>query len=637
MKAVQQGGPAMLVHRCIVVYAASVFSLLLLLHPIRAEGTRDLEDYAQVYVNEFFEPDESLVLSDVAEKKSQALAHYAYGRGLEARGRTEEAIEAYRRVLEHQSDQFFLARKTAYLLARSGEEGEALSLLEESLANNPDEPYAHISLSEFLATYQANDPAGRQRAFEVIEAAVAQFPDEAAVYEHLVKLYLTANRREDARELIRGATARENQSAAYWLRLGRLAAQVWAIRQGSDPAEAEVVNAIYSKALDLAVGDSRIIEQVADYYHATGQFDEAITSYVRIITAEPDRLDLREKLARAYEGKGDGEKVITTLKEIVEIDSQNADVHKQIAGIYMRTERFKDAIPHLQAALAITKGSATEYGALGRMMIESREFELSVEFLTEAAYHFPESPDFPFLLTFSLGNLERWEEAIEQFQATIALAKEAQPQLLNEGFYFRYAAACERFGQFEEAEEFFRKTMELIARNDPNGENVEFTATVYNYLGYMWLENDMNLDEAGELIKTAADLQPESGAIADSLGWFYFKKGKFEQARDELLRAESLIEEMDAVILDHIGQAYHQLGDKDTAIEYLKRAVELEPEKEEFTTRLKEYEDGTAKPLPPAAGADPATPASAKTPAVDAGNPANAVDAPSSPKAVQPE
>lgn len=613
MKAVQQGGPAMLVHRCIVAYTFGLFFLTLFPSPLRAEETRVLQDYAQIYVNQFFKPDENLVLSEAAEKKSRALAYYAFGRGLEARGRSAEAIEAYRRVLEDQPDQFFLARKTAYLLARSGEQSEALALLEKSLANNPDEPYAHISLSEFLLTYQANDPAGRQRAFDVIEKAVKQFPDEPAVYEHLVKLYLSVDRREEARKLISEAAARENKSAAYWLRLGRLAAQVWAIRPGADPADSEVVNKIYGKALDLAGTDSGITEQVADYYHATSQFDRAISTYVQIITAEPDRLDLREKLARAYGGKGDGEKVLETLKEIVAIDSQNADVHKQIAGIYMRTERFKEAIPHLQAALSITKGSATEYGALGRMMIESEEFEISVKFLKEAAYLFPESPDFPFLLTFSLGKLERWEEAIKQFQATIALSKDAQPQLLNEGFYFRYAAAHERLGHFKEAAEFFRKTMELIARNDPNGENVQFTATVYNYLGYMWVENDMNLDEAGELIKMAAQLQPESGAIADSLGWFYFKKGKFEESRDELLRAESLIEEMDAVILDHIGQAFYQVGNKEKAIDYLERAVELEPTKEEYLARLKEFRDGTAKRLSPA-GAPAGSPPPAEAP-----------------------
>ncbi len=114
-----------------------------------------------------------------------------------------------------------------------------------------------------------------------------------------------------------------------------------------------------------------------------------------MIEKQPDRLDLREKLAQVYGAKGDEEKVVQTLQEIVEIDPQNADVHKQIAGIFLRAERFKEAIPHLQTALSITKGSATEYGALGRMMIESEENEVAVKFLIDAAYLFPDSADFP--------------------------------------------------------------------------------------------------------------------------------------------------------------------------------------------------------------------------------------------------
>ena len=117
----------------------------------------------------------------------------------------------------------------------------------------------------------------------------------------------------------------------------------------------------------------------------------------------------------------------------------------------------------------------------------------------------------------------------------------------------------------------------------------------------MWVENDMKIDEGGELIKTAAELDPESGAIADSLGWFYFKKGDFEKARDELLRAETLIEEQDAVIFDHIGQVFYQLGDAEKAIEYLEKAVTLEPEKTEYSDRLQRVRDGSEKKLAPVA------------------------------------
>jgi len=606
MKAMQSGGPAKLVHRHVAAYALLAAALPLLPGRGRADEGNSLEDYAQVYVDRYYEPSPGLRLSEDSKRKSKALAHYSAGRSLEAQGKLEEAVEAYSEVLRNQPDQCFLARKTAYLLARSGRQEEALKMLEESLARNPDEPFAHIALSEYLATYQGADPAGQQRSVAVVEAAVKRFPDEPAVYEHLVKLYLSANRRDEARALISGAAERENRDPQFWLSLGRIAARVWPVGEGGEISESDLVNRIHAKALAFADGDIAVAGRVGDYYHATGQFDLAIAVYAPLIRASPDRLDLREKLAQVFGAKGDEENVVKTLKEIVEIDPQNADVHKRIAGIFLRAKRFKEAIPHLQTALSITKGSATEYGALGRMMIESEEDEAAAKFLADAAYLFPDSADFPFLLTFSLARLERWDEAVKQFERTIALAGAEQPQLLNEGFYFRYAAAHERRKDFAKAEELFRKTIKMIAKNDPEDENKEFTAKVYNYLGYMWLENDLKIDEAGELIKTAAELDPESGAIADSLGWFHFKKGRFEQARDELLRAERIIEEEDAVIYDHIGQAFYQLGDTAKAVEYLEKAAAKEPENAEFSDRLKRMREGaerrlgTSPPAPPA-------------------------------------
>lgn len=601
MKAKQSGGPASLVHRCFVAYGSLAAALTVSAGTpaLRAEAAKALDDFAQVYVGQYFEPGEHLKLSEESQRKSKALANYALGRTFEAQGRAQEAVEAYSEVLRNQPDQFFLARKTAYLLARSGRQEEGLKMLEDSLARNPDEPFAHISLSEFLAAYQGNDPNGLQRSFEVIEKAVARFPDEPAVYEHLVKLFLSADRRDDARRIIAEAAKRENRDAEFWLRLGRIAARVWPVGEGGEISENDLVNQIHSKALDFADGDVSVAERVGDFYHASGQFDLAVAVFSPLIQAYPDRLDLRLKLAQVFGAKGDEEKVVETLKEIVEIDPKNADVHKQIAGIYLRTGRYKEAIPHLQSALAITKGSIAEYGALARMMIESEEHEVAIQFLTDTAYLFQDAADFPFLLTFPLARLERWDEAVKQFEKTVALAGDKQPQLLNEQFYFRYAAAHERSGNLPKAEELFRKTIEMIAKNDPDDENQTFTATVYNYLGYMWVENDMKIDEAGELIKTAAELDPESGAIADSLGWFYFKKGWFEKARDELLRAETLIEEQDAVIFDHIGQAFYQTGETERAIEYLEKAVALEPEKTEYSERLQRMRDGTEKKLAP--------------------------------------
>ncbi len=603
-------------HRCIVAYEQgflSFFSDSLRFFTSAAFGlglgaslylcasaSADLtaEDYAQVYVNQYFEPDKALTLTQEGKNKSEALARYSQGRSLESKGRPMDAVKAYRAVLKNQPDQFFLARKTAYILARSGQTEEAQKLLEESLAQNPDQPYAYISLSEFLATYQ-NDAERKERAFTIITEAVDKFPDEPAVYEHLVKLFVASGRRTEAREIIAKAATRENSDPIYWIRLGKIAGQVWNAQRGAPMTDASLLNGIYAKALQHAGTNWAVIERVGDFYHATAQFDRAIHAYTEVLGATPDNLPLREKLAAVYGGKGDQEKVISTYIEIVEIDPDNADYRKRLAGVYMRLQKFKEAIPHLVKAFEIAKGTMEEYRALGEMMLENGELESTIEFVDQAIYQFPEAPEFPLLKARALAGLQDWDKAIAEYQAAEKKASTDRPDLMNEGFYFQYAAAEERSGDLKTAEKLFRKTMALITANERSKQPDDlryrsFTATTYNYLGYMWLENGLNVDEAGELIKTAADLDPESGAIADSLGWFHFVKGNYEAAETEMLRAieQTGEENLDGVIYEHMAQVKYALGKKDEAISFMKKAVELSPEKKEFKTRLAEYERG---------------------------------------------
>ena len=87
------------------------------------------------------------------------------------------------------------------------------------------------------------------------------------------------------------------------------------------------------------------------------------------------------------------------------------------------------------------------------------------------------------------------------------------PGGLNHQIYFQYGAAVERSGDIDKAAQLFQKSLERIPEDDRQDE---FRATVLNYLGYMWIENDKNIDVAGELVKKAAKLNPDSGAIADS-------------------------------------------------------------------------------------------------------------------------
>ncbi len=102
-------------------------------------------------------------------------------------------------------------------------------------------------------------------------------------------------------------------------------------------------------------------------------------------------------------------------------------------------------------------------------------------------------------------------------------------------------------------------------------------AIALNYLGYSWAERGENLDEAFDLIEKAVVLDPNSGAIIDSLGWANYQRGHYEVAVGHLEQAASL-EPGDPTVTDHLGDVYWRLGRKIEARYQWRRVLELEPD-----------------------------------------------------------
>lgn len=111
--------------------------------------------------------------------------------------------------------------------------------------------------------------------------------------------------------------------------------------------------------------------------------------------------------------------------------------------------------------------------------------------------------------------------------------------------------------------------LEQVLKIDPNN------ATACNDLGYLWADQNKNLDKAEELIRKAIDLERrqrkglpnaaaeadhDNAAYIDSLGWVLFRRGQIDAARVELERAAALPDGDDPVIWDHLGDVYQRLG-----------------------------------------------------------------------------
>src|SRR5258705_12372404 len=88
----------------------------------------------------------------------------------------------------------------------------------------------------------------------------------------------------------------------------------------------------------------------------------------------------------------------------------------------------------------------------------------------------------------------------------------------------------------------------------------------------MLADRGTKLEEAVGLIKKAVELEPSNGAYMDSLGWAYFRLGKYEMAEEELVKASQRIG-TDPTVHDHLGDLYQKTGRLKLAAVHWERAV----------------------------------------------------------------
>ena len=158
---------------------------------------------------------------------------------------------------------------------------------------------------------------------------------------------------------------------------------------------------------------------------------------------------------------------------------------------------------------------------------------------------------------------ERFSDAIAAYDQAIALAG---PGAAHWSLFFLRGSMHERNGNWPAAEVDLREAL-YRSPDEP---------AVLNYLGYSMLDRGSNLGEATQLIERAAKLRPGDGGIIDSLGWSYFRQGRFAEAVTVLEQA-AIIETTDPTVTEHLGDAYWQVGRRIDARFRWRAALDLDP------------------------------------------------------------
>lgn len=221
------------------------------------------------------------------------------------------------------------------------------------------------------------------------------------------------------------------------------------------------------------------------------------------------------------------------------------------------------------------------FAELGRAdaLRRSDRFDEAIEVLKQLSESYGNLPRVHRALGNTYRAVERWEDAIAAYDRAVALIEE--PEQSDWFTYYVRGTAYERAGNWPAAEADFRAAMELDD-NQP---------LLLNYLGYSLVEQRTNLDEALALIRKALDNDPDSGYITDSLGWVFYRLGRYEDAIAPMERAVELMP-VDPIINDHLGDVYWAVGRTREAEFQWQRALSFDPEPDEAERIRRKLEVG---------------------------------------------
>ncbi len=370
----------------------------------------------------------------------------------------------------------------------------------------------------------------------------------------------------------------------------------------------------YKVIADSNPEDAQTYVRMAEIYRRQAKYDLALENLKHADTLVPDTMDVPYSMASVYQAQGRYDDAIKILQDLLkrtekteksgtaasQADRNNRAIFIERLGmVYREQENYTAAIETFRKMLPLGDENArSAYQEIIDTYREAKQWPQATAVAKEAVQKLPDDRDLRMVLDSQLADTGEVDKSVADIRSMLKGGPEDREIYLRLGIIFtrakRYDDALEglakaeqlstkpeekayvsflrgdlyqRQKMFDQAEAEFKKVLATTSPTDPQ------SAATLNYLGYMNADRGVRLEESLNYIKQALTLEPNNGAYLDSLGWAYFKLGKYEQAEENLTKAESHMS-TDPTVQEHLGDLYQKTGRLKLAAAHWDRAVQ---------------------------------------------------------------
>ncbi|MFZ3341891.1 MAG: tetratricopeptide repeat protein [Terriglobales bacterium] len=363
----------------------------------------------------------------------------------------------------------------------------------------------------------------------------------------------------------------------------------------------------YKVIADANPEDAQTYVRIAEIYRKQGKFEPALDNLKKAETMVPDSIEVPYNIASIYQAQGRYDEAIPIMRDLLKktekadgsysgsAKSNRAVFLERLGLIYRDAGNYQSANETFRQMIALGGDENIEraYQQIIDTWREAKEWQKATDVAQEAVQKLPTSRDLKMVLAAQQADMGKADEALKDVRAMLKGNSD------DRQVYITLAQMNTRLRRFSDAEQDLDKAEQLSTKQDDkeyvwflrgstferekrySDAEVQFKkvlasdpehASALNYLGYMLADQNLELDAALGYIKKAVDLDPANGAYLDSLGWVYFRLGKYDLAEENLLKASQKIN-TDPTVHDHLGDLYQKTGRLKMAVTNWDRAL----------------------------------------------------------------
>jgi len=429
----------------------------------------------------------------------------------------------------------------AQFLAANGKKIDAIMVLQSMLKNNPESYPARLMLISFMAQEGRFSEAHKiiheglksgthpqlyhidaelyirqgklEEAKKSLYAMYKLTPGQPESILVLSRLATRQGHALEAEEILRTFLARHPEALSVSNALGRLL-----VRQG----RGKEAIAVYEDISRRTGGHPEVLTALGLLYYQQKDYGGAAASFRKVLTIRPSN-QARFYLAASLEAMGKNTEAARIYRHIKRDTASYMEAQLRLAAMDLQANRIEATLLRLRALIKEKPG------------IDAYTM-LSAALLRQKKYH----------------------QLLKETEPAMELARVSLPLLFNR------AAAYEGLKQYEKAAVQLKRLFAI----EPG--NIE----ALNFLGYIYAEQGVHLNEAEGLIRRALKQKPGNGYYLDSLAWVHYKRGEYVKALGLQQKAVRKIPD-DPIMQEHLGDILWRAGKAGAARNAWKKAIRL--------------------------------------------------------------